>query len=169
MKKFRLLLSLSLVAITAIPNSLAATPTVESLKTLLKVTKVKQLHDSMMAQVYAGADETNAMIAQQFELSGDALEAFNEAMDTTYGMLKEKTHYEMMEDIYILSYSEILTQEEVDGLIAFYSTPAGQALVNKMPLIMQKNMIRTQEYLQPVMEEVQKKTDELLQSMFPLE
>ncbi len=37
-------------------------------------------------------------------------------------------------------YQESFSQEEIDGLIAFYASPAGRAYIDKMPLVMQKTM-----------------------------
>lgn len=41
-------------------------------------------------------------------------------------------------------YAQHFSQEEVDGLIAFYRSPAGEALVNKMPLVMDASVANIQ-------------------------
>lgn len=45
-------------------------------------------------------------------------------------------------------YQETFEQEEIDGLDAFYGSPAGQAFVAKMPVVMQKSMSLLQEQMQ---------------------
>ena len=58
--------------------------------------------------------------------------------------------WETMRPIQVRLYRETLTQEEVDGLIAFYQSPAGTAYIEKMPLIQQKSMQLLQERMLPM-------------------
>lgn len=37
-------------------------------------------------------------------------------------------------------YKQTLTQSDVDGIVTFYKSEAGKALIEKMPLIMQRSM-----------------------------
>lgn len=46
-----------------------------------------------------------------------------------------------MEPIQIPIYRETFEQAEIDGLIAFYGSPVGQAFVNKMPTVSQKGIV----------------------------
>jgi hypothetical protein len=41
---------------------------------------------------------------------------------------------------FIEIYRKIFTQEDVDGLLSFYASPAGEAFTNKMPLVMQQTI-----------------------------
>jgi len=66
-----------------------------------------------------------------------------------------------MKPVYIKLYDETLTEEEVNGAVAFYKTPAGQALLNKMPLLMQKSMVVMQEMLGEMIPEFTKMGEEL--------
>ncbi|RYD75034.1 MAG: DUF2059 domain-containing protein, partial [Verrucomicrobiaceae bacterium] len=52
-------------------------------------------------------------------------------------------------------YQKSFTQEELDGIIAFYKTPAGVALVKKMPVVMQQTMIAMQQLMGPLMKRVE--------------
>ena len=47
-------------------------------------------------------------------------------------------------------YRDTFEQEEVDGLLVFYASPAGQAYVNKMPVVMQKSMALSQSLMQSI-------------------
>jgi hypothetical protein len=51
-------------------------------------------------------------------------------------------------------YQATYTQDEVDGLIAFYKTPAGQALVNKGPLLMQNMMDEMRALMRPMVQRI---------------
>jgi uncharacterized protein len=52
---------------------------------------------------------------------------------------------------YVRIYQEAFEQEEIDGLIAFYSSPAGQAFIGKMPVVMQKSITLAQNQMQNLM------------------
>ena len=51
-------------------------------------------------------------------------------------------------------YAETFTQEEVDGLLAFYRSPAGVALLEKMPQVTQKSAAITQQRIAPLVEKL---------------
>jgi uncharacterized protein len=51
-------------------------------------------------------------------------------------------------------YQATYTQDEVDGLIAFYKTPAGQALINKAPLLLQNTMNEMRALMRPMMQQI---------------
>jgi hypothetical protein len=56
--------------------------------------------------------------------------------------------------MYIQIYKESFDQEDVDGLIAFYSSKVGQNYINKMPLAMQKTMAAVQQRMGPMLSRV---------------
>lgn len=53
-------------------------------------------------------------------------------------MIKDDLSWSTQSQMYVRVYSETLTQEEVNGVIAFYKSPAGQAWLKKTPAIFQK-------------------------------
>ena len=55
-----------------------------------------------------------------------------------------------------------LTQEEVDGLIAFYESPAGQAYIAKMPAVAQKSMAPMQNPMIPMIRKLQASAEEFV-------
>lgn len=71
---------------------------------------------------------------------------------------------EMLDDL-IPVYQKHLTREDVDAIVGFYSSPAGQHFLDKMPMMTQEAMktmmtklqVRSAEYA----EKVQKQADEL--------
>ena len=60
-------------------------------------------------------------------------------------VMREEVSWEKMKPDLVKTYSETFTEAEVLGIVAFYESPAGQAFVAKMPLLMQKSMLATQE------------------------
>lgn len=66
-------------------------------------------------------------------------------------------------------YSEIFTVEEMDALAAFYGTDAGQALIEKMPVAMQKMMQLNMETQKRVMREAAELGREMAMEISALE
>jgi hypothetical protein len=77
-------------------------------------------------------------------------------------MLKEMLDWKKLEPMYTRVYQKSFTQQEVDGMIAFYRTPAGQAVINKMPLVMQNTMNEMQEMMGPAIQKMQKMQEEVI-------
>jgi len=50
---------------------------------------------------------------------------------------------------------ESFTQDELDGITAFYKTTAGQALIKKTPVVMQNVMAEVQGLMRPSLEKIQ--------------
>jgi len=76
--------------------------------------------------------------------------------------MKEVLDWNKLEPMYVRVYQKSFTQGEVDGLIAFYSTPAGQALINKMPMVMQNTLNELQQMMQPMTQAMKRMQQEVV-------
>ncbi len=68
-----------------------------------------------------------------------------------------------MKPEYVRLYDEVYSDEELNGILAFYKSPAGQAFLNKMPLLMTKSMEIAQRRMAAVMPELQRITKEAVE------
>lgn len=69
--------------------------------------------------------------------------------------LNDGLKWEAFEPTFVELHQAVLTQDEVDGIVAFYKTPAGIAMVQKMPQLMQASSQRIQQQLAPLMQQLQ--------------
>ena len=76
-------------------------------------------------------------------------------------LMKELLDWKKLEPIYVRIYQKTFTQQEIDGMIAFYKTSAGQAVISKMPAAMQNTMDEMQGLMAPVMEKMQRMQQEV--------
>lgn len=76
------------------------------------------------------------------------------------GVLKDELSWDKLEPMYLEIYEKTFTQEEIEGMIAFYKTPAGIAVIKKMPAVMQQTMTVMQQRMGPMMEKVKTAIDE---------
>lgn len=70
-------------------------------------------------------------------------------------MIKEELSFEKTKDIYLQVYKDTFSQEEVNSIIAFYASPAGRSMVQKLPDAMQKGGNLMQQRLAPTMQRMQ--------------
>jgi hypothetical protein len=103
-------------------------------------------------------------MTKKVDVPKEARAAAEEMQKRMAEWMQTRLSWEKMKPLYVKIYSETLTEEELDGSIAFYRTPVGQSLLKKMPLIMQKSMSSVQGLMgdmipefAKIAEEVQKK------------
>jgi hypothetical protein len=82
-----------------------------------------------------------------------------------FASMKDLLDWGKLEPIYVRIYQKSFSQEEVDGMIAFYKTPAGQAVISKMPAVMQNTMDEMQQMMGPVMQKMQKMQQDVVAEM----
>lgn len=145
------LLSLLLSASIACSAAPAST---ESINTLLTVTKTEALIAGMHGQVDQMMGQALGQMLGGRQLSPEQQRMIDAARREFSIVMKEDLSWSRMRSMYISIYQETFTQEEIDGLIAFYRSPAGAAFVDKMPLVMQKSALAMQARMPQLMEKM---------------
>ena len=126
----------------------ASRATLESLFQLVHV-------DSMIDSVYdAMRKSMTQMFAQDASQRGTSparqkIEA--KALDDTMALVRSEYNWSVMEPEMIAAYQKTFTEEEVTAMINFYSTPAGQAAITKMPQLTQAMMASSQAHMQALL------------------
>ena len=126
---------------------------------LLKASNV----DRMMEQM---TDQMKAMTASQFNsmnLSAEERKTTQDMQDRIVALVVER--WGKMRPMLVKVYADTYTEEEVDGILAFYKSPAGQAMLQKMPALMQRSMAVGQQMVADLMPEIQKMAAETAEKM----
>ena len=133
----------------------AASP--ESVERLLQVTKVQSQLETMLAKTVPAMRQSMRESMQQAlgaqidpERAARLFDALNARLEP---MFRDLMSWERMKPDLTEIYGETFTQEEIDGLIAFYETPLGRAMVDKMPEVTQRSMQLMQRRLVPLMQQ----------------
>lgn len=130
-------------------------PTDESVRQLLQVQKAQ----SMLEQLSKQMDTMfTAMINKQLEnqtLSDEDKQRIEAGRERLKVLTSKMLTWENMEPTYLKIYEDSFSQSEVDSMIAFYSSPAGQAVVAKLPLVAQNTMAAMQQQMKSLMPQVQ--------------
>jgi uncharacterized protein len=127
---------------------------------LTKDTKIERLLDLTNAsrvidQVFT---QMKSMNASQIppgstpEQKAKAQEVHGKIMD----LVKSRIGWDKLRPHYLKMYSETFSEEEIDGLLTFYESPAGKAMIEKMPVVMSKTMAMVRELMGDLMPEIQR-------------
>jgi uncharacterized protein len=125
--------------------------------------------ESLLKQVYSQVDKQmdtmlNSIAAQSKippEKRGD-LKAVGQKMAA---VLADQLSWEKLQPTYVKIYEDVYTEEELDGLLAFYRSPVGKSFLSKTPVILQKSVEAMQSRLPQIMREVQKVAEDSIRSM----
>ena len=72
---------------------------------------------------------------------------------------------EKLEPRYLRLYKEAFSEEEIAGMLSFYKTPAGRAVIDKMPVLMQQTMLEVQKLISGTIPQMQKIQEEFAAEM----
>ena len=138
----------TVAALLAALTANAAPASQESVEKLLMATKVESMIDSM----YSGMEQMMRQNMQQAAngkpLRPEQQRIFDDANNKFIVVMREELNWQKMKPLFVQLYCDTFEQEEIDGLLVFYSSPAGQAYLNKMPIVMQKSMTLSQSLMQ---------------------
>lgn len=145
--------------------AIAAPASEVSTRELLNVMQIQQSLESIRTQV----DSQMANACQQ-ELKGKKLTAMQEqAMANMKNKMAAVVHgvlvWEKLEPLYMRIYKESFTEEEIAGMLSFFKTPAGQAVVHKFPMLNQKTMVEVQKIISGMTPQMQKIQEEFKTEM----
>src|SRR5271169_4668953 len=134
-------------------------PTEESIKQLLTVTNARQLLDQVKDQFDSMMTVATRDAQQGQTLTPERQAVLDRMKARMVALINESLNWDELEPMYVRTYRASLSQDELNGILEFYKSPAGQAYIKKMPLIMQNVMAEMQGMLktmQQKMAEIQK-------------
>jgi hypothetical protein len=148
-----------LLAVSAVTPLAFADQTSKSAKIeeLLNLTNSQK----MMDQQYANVETLMRTQIRQMNLTpeGEA-EALRSAEKMTE-TLRSTLSWERLRPEFVKIYGETFSEAELDGIVQFYRSPAGQALLAKMPLLMSNTMQTVGKIVGEMMQDFRKKTQEI--------
>lgn len=137
-----------------------AKPTEDSIRQLLEITQVKKVLQAASDQLDTMFD---GMVKKQLEgenFTSEQQQAIEARRKAAEAMVKDLLSWDSMERLYLKVYQETFTQAEVDGMIAFYSTATGRAVIAKLPLATKNTMSEMQQRMQQMIPKLQQMAKE---------
>ena len=143
----------------------AAPATDATVKQLLSVTESRKMLDSMRAQMDANLDAGIQKALQGKQPTAKQQAAITRMKSRMVGVVQEELAWDKLEPIYVRLYQESFSEEEVKDILAFYKTPAGQAVIHRMPGLMQKSMMEIQKTMGGAAPKIRKIQEEFAAEM----
>jgi hypothetical protein len=134
--------------------AIAAQPTADSVEKLLMLMQTEKMAGSVFQNMDAIMKGSMDQAIPK-PVTPEMQQAIDKFRVGTLQMIKEELSWEKMHPIYVQIYQESFTQDDIDGLINFYASPAGQSFIEKMPVVMQKSMTLMQARMGPIMQRMQ--------------
>ncbi len=159
------LLASSMAVSAADPATASANgsvPSDVSIKQLLAVTEAHKLVERMMSQMDMLMQNALREATKGQPPSPEAQKIVDRNRAEMVAIMRDELAWDKLEPMYIQIYQKSLTQEEVTGMVAFYQTSLGQAVIKKMPVIVQNTMAEMQKKMGPMMQRMQQKQQELV-------
>lgn len=133
----------------------AAPPSDASIKQLLTISEAHKTVDAILAQMENRMNQFAQQAVRGGKITPDQQKTLNKMNGKIAALLKDELNWNKMEPFYIKLYKDTFTQEEVNGIINFYKTPAGQAVLKKMPVLVQNSLVETQNRLRAIAPKIQ--------------
>jgi len=145
-------LSLSIPCAWADETSKAA-----QIEELMRITKVEAMSGQMTGQIRA------MMMNQLASAPAESRAEATQMMEKIIARIEDRMSWTKLKPEYVKLYGDVFTEEEITGMVSFYKTPLGQAVLQKMPLVVSKSMEIGQRQMAEIMPELRKVSEEMMQ------
>ena len=148
--------TLALVAALAFaPAAFAAPPTAAQADRLLEVMRARETVDAILPQVQMSQQQMVVQLTAGQELDAADRARLEQLMQRNQARMVEALAWEKLEPVYRDIYLATFTSEDMDAMIGFYSSDAGQKPLDRMPQLMQNTMAAVQQMVIPMLQEME--------------
>ncbi|WP_428243445.1 DUF2059 domain-containing protein [Gynuella sp.] len=131
-----------------------------------KEAKVVELMDLMnmnalIDNMYAQMEPMLQNVSKELDIKPSEQPLFDQYYKDVVAIMKADFSWEKMQPGMIDLYSRQFSEQEIDDMLAFYKTETGQAVLKKMPQLMQASMQLSQTLMQSAMPKMQARVKQL--------
>jgi hypothetical protein len=158
--------SMLLIAGTGFAND--APPTDASIEELTTLVRSQEVFNGLKPQFESMISASVNEVSKGKAITPRRQAVIDRMREKMVAAFNESFNFESLQVITIRIYQATYTQDEVDGLIAFYKTPAGAALINKKPLMLQNTMDELRVLMRPMvqrMAQIQLETEQEIKAL----
>jgi hypothetical protein len=112
---------------------------------------VEQIKSMQMAQI------------SKMDIPAGEREAADEMQQKIMALVSDRLQWDKVKPAFVKLYSDTYTEEEIGAIVEFYRSPAGKAMLEKMPQLMQRSMAVGQQLTGDLAPEIKRITEELRQ------
>jgi uncharacterized protein len=126
-----------------------------SIREMLELTNARQMLDSVKGQMTTMMNTTMQNAARSQTITPERQAVLDRMATRMSAVVTDMMNWDDMLPMYLRTFRAAFTQDEIDGVIKFYKSPAGKAYIKKMPVVMQNVMQEMPEFIKPVQEKMQ--------------
>ena len=122
---------------------------------LLEVTRAREMLDATLPQIEASQQQMLAQMTAGRELDAAQRQRIDALLASSSSAVRKALSWENLAPVYRDIYRQTFTGEDIDAIIAFYESPAGQRMLEKMPALMQNTMTAMQRLIVPMLQQME--------------
>jgi hypothetical protein len=144
-------------AVTVAPEFKASDESIHHLLDVMQARKIVETMSQQMDSMFAGM--VNKLLEDK-DLTPEQQKEIQARREKARDLAKQMLSWDSMERGYMKVYAETFTQSEVDAMTAFYTSPAGHAVMMKLPLVAKNSMAAMQERMKSLVPQLQQMAKE---------
>ena len=138
------------------PLLAAATPASDAqVDHLLEVMRAKRTVEAMVPQVQAMQRQLVEQSTAGQPLTPGQRQALDRVLYRSNAQILARVSWNNMQPLYRDIYRRSFSAEDMAAMVAFYGSPAGQKLLDRMPQLMQHTMTAMQQVMAPMLQQMQ--------------
>ena len=126
-----------------------------SIRELMTIANARAMLDQVSAQMEPMMKDMMRQATAGLTPTADQQKIEEDMRSQMVTVFKEEMNWDLLEPMYLDIYRKSFTQGEIDGMLDFYKSPAGKALIAKMPLVMQNSMVAMQDRMKVLIPKIQ--------------
>ena len=123
---------------------------------LLEVTRAREMLDATLPQIEASQRQMLAQMTAGRELDTAQQQRIDSLLASSSSAVRKALSWENLAPVYRDIYRQTFTGDDIDAIIAFYESPAGQRMLEKMPALMQNTMTAMQRLIVPMLQQMER-------------
>jgi hypothetical protein len=125
--------------------------------------------DTMMDQLMGGVKRQVQQITESMpgadQATPEQKKQIADFQQRVMDVVNQKIGWKALEPDFITLYASTYTEEELDGIIAFYKSPVGQKMMEKTPELMSKSSQITQQKMSELQPQLQQMVQDFMKQM----
>ena len=148
------------IALATLAGGAHAAASAESVDRLMQAMRVQAQLEMIYSQTLPAMQTAMKQSLGAQMKSEEAQRMYDTVMPRVNAVIREELSWARLKPDFAAIYAETFSQQEIDGLVAFYQGPVGSALVAKMPQLAQRSTQLMQQRMGPLMQKVMQVTKE---------
>jgi hypothetical protein len=136
-----------------------------SIREMLELTNAQQMLEGIKGQMATMMNSAMQNATKDQTITPARQEILDRMRAKMSAVVTDTLNWDQLLPMYLRTFRASFTQDEIDGVIKFYKSPAGRAYVKKMPLVMQNVMKEMPEFIKPLQERMAAIQKEAIQEL----